>query len=79
MVKGLYLWVRLSVDTLWSAIRALKEQGSVRHDEARLEEGSKEQAEKRAEGDHLTAQGEEVHKAMIHGHTDPTHFKDKDR
>lgn len=79
MVEGLFLWVRLSVTTLWSAIRALKEQGSARHDEARLEEGSKGQAEKRAEGDHLTVQGEEVRKAMMRGHAEPPEFKDKDR
>jgi hypothetical protein len=68
MVKGLTLWIRVSVDTLWSAIRALREQGSTRHDEARLEDSSKSAAEKRAEGDYLNLQSEELRKAMMKGH-----------
>lgn len=68
MVKGLTLWIRVSVETLWSAIRALKEQSSTRHEEARLEETAKGQAEKRAEGDYLNIQSEELRKAMMRGH-----------
>jgi len=71
MVKGLTLWIRVSVETLWSAIRALKEQSYIRHDEARLQEDSKGQSEKRAEGDYLNFQSEELRKAMMRGHVDP--------
>lgn len=67
--NGLMLWVRVSVETLWSAIRALKEQSSMRHHEARLEEGSKGQMEKRAEGDYLNIQSEELRRAMMRGHS----------
>jgi hypothetical protein len=66
--KGLMLWVRVSVETLWSAIRALKEQSSTRHHEARLEEDQRNQLEKRAEGDYLNLQSEELRRAMMRGH-----------
>jgi hypothetical protein len=65
--KGLMIWIRVSAETLWSAIRALKEQSSTRHHEARLEEDQRSQLEKRAEGDWLNLQSEQLRRAMMRG------------
>jgi hypothetical protein len=63
----LWIWIRIAVDTMWSAIRALKSEAADRHEEARLEEDHRTRLEKRAEGDYLDKQAEELRRAMLKG------------
>jgi len=60
---NIILRVKLRLATLWSAIRALKEQSRKSHDDARLEQG-RIRDEKRAEADFLERQAEEIRQAM---------------
>lgn len=60
---SIFIRVRLRLETLWGAIRALKETSRLRHDEARLEEGHK-RADLRREGDASDAQAEEIKRAL---------------
>lgn len=67
--NSFYVLVRLSVDTLWAAIRSLKSEAARRHDEARLEDKPLAREARHAEADYLEAQSEEIRLAM-HRSTD---------
>lgn len=57
-----FIWIRARIETLWAAVRALKELSVHRHDEARLERAidGRRAEQLSAEGDHLDAQAEEL-------------------
>ena len=68
--EPIWLWIRIKISTLWSAIRALKDEASDLHHDARYEESEKERSELRAAADHLDREAEELRKSMMSAQSD---------
>lgn len=60
-----YLKVRLRLETLWAAIRALKALSNQKHHEASEEKRIKERNILHKDGDYLDNQAKEIRDAMI--------------
>jgi hypothetical protein len=79
MSGGPFIWIRIRVATVWAAIRALKDQSIIRHDEARLERPDRPQhaADLNAEGDYLDEMAEEL-RDKVNTPRDPEGKRDSD-